>query len=126
MKYLVILFMLFSVTAFSQRTDVSRLRPAPTGEGVLGSTLINGVYKYGFIAASPFGTVIDTCTAAGLVVVPVSVQSASYQVFVTPISTLGLHAAISAKTDSSFTAKFWLNDTVANLRPVVFDYLIKE
>lgn len=73
-----------------------------------------------------FGTVADTCDADGLVVVDVTVESASYQLFVTPVSALGIHPAVSAQTDSSFTVKFWLNDTAANANPIQFHWHLHE
>jgi hypothetical protein len=105
---------------------IQHLSPKPTGNQVIGRVGNDwGIIEVSSIVNLTSGTVVDTCNATGLVVVPTTVAVGS-QIFVTPISTLGLHAAIASKSDTAFIVKFWLNDTAANLRPVVFDYLIKQ
>lgn len=107
----------------------SRITPKPTANGVIlgksGSNWgeVSDPFTYmGFVS----GSVVDTCDASGLVVVSDEFESSSYQLLVTPESSIGLHPTITSKTDSSFTVKFWLNDTAANSKPVMFDYLIKQ
>jgi hypothetical protein len=112
-----------------RRLAIEHLSPKPTTSGneIIGKSGSNwGIVEFNDAAKILQGNVIDTCNGTGLVVVPLELGTTDYQIFVTPISTLGLHTAVSSKTDSAFTVKFWLNDTAANLRPVVFDYLIKK
>lgn len=102
-------------------------KPSPTGNEIIAKVGNDwGLAEFNTAAKILQGNVIDTCSAAGLVVVDLDIASTDYQIFVTPISTTGLHPTITSKTDSAFTVKFWLNDTAANVRPVVFDYLIKK
>ncbi len=110
-----------------RRLAIKHLHPKPAANEVIGK--VGGAWgptTFNSIGQILQGNVIDTCNATGLVVVDLDIATTDYQIFVTPITTLGLQANISSKTDSAFTVKFWLNDTAANLRPVVFDYFIKK
>jgi len=110
-----------------RRVAIEHLKPAPNGNQIIGISGKDwGAVEFNDAAKILQGNVIDTATGTGLVVVPLDLGTTDYQIFVTPISALGIHSAVSLKTDSAFTVKFWLNDTVANLQPVVFDYLIKK
>ena len=86
---------------------------------------VNGAWGT-VVNPTQFGTVVDTCDATGLVVVPATVASATYQVFVTPIATTGLHPTVPNQTDYTLTVKLWLNDTAANAVPVQFYWLLHE
>ncbi len=73
-----------------------------------------------------YGTVTDTLSATGTYVVDITVSSDDYYAFVTPITTLGHNGNVSAKTDSTITFKFWINDTAANVNIVTFDWHLRE
>ena len=102
-------------------------KPNPTGNEVIGKVGNTwGVLEFNDAAKILQGNVIDMTNATGLVVVDLELGTTDYQIFVTPITDSLYSTAISLKTDSAFTVKFWINDTVANINPVVFDYLIKK
>lgn len=72
------------------------------------------------------GTFTDTLSATGTYVVDVTVESADYYLFVSPITALGHNANASLKTDSAFTVKVWINDTAANANILTVDWFLLE
>lgn len=73
-----------------------------------------------------YGTVTDTLSETGTYTVDITVESADYYLFLSPISALGHNLTVSDKTDSTFTFTAWIDDTVANQNIITVDWHLRE
>jgi hypothetical protein len=113
------------------RTPIYQLSPAPTAGQLIGAVTANGRTKWGATSLAgatgqQFGVVDDTLSATGTYVVDVTVESATYEVFLQPVTSLGHNINVVSTSDTAFIVKAWVNDTAANANILKFNWQIKE
>ena len=137
MKNLIIVLSIVLIglaAAAGSRYDIYALRPAPTtAYRVIGAVeRTDGTFTWGSTGISTglgmqFGTVNDTLSATGTYVVDIAdTDTTLYQVFLTPVGSLGHNVNLLSVTDSTFTFKVWINDTAANVNILKVHWFLKE